>query len=488
MNCESSFRKRNALVVLCACYFLLGAQAQSRNANWLALGTWIAFGSGEATLDPNPPLTNAGAALSDTSGQLKVYVGTNGSQNGLRGPDHTLADNHPDPSLLNGAGELHRTLFVPKPGEPVHAFLVYNQTYFLASVEFNRVGWLEMDLSEDHPAVVSADFTWFANDQARKRSAVPHANGTDYWMIMQSMGINLFNAYRINGNGVDPVPVMSQTGAWPPDGWVFGKMIPNSQGDRFASVTEPANYDWSDTTSAIAEIFQFNQATGEVTFELALPGLRRVNGIEFSPNGRFLYVAEKHTPVGANQPYSRRLYQYDLESSDPVASRLLIHSHSFSTANLTVLNVLALAPDGRIYQAPDLNGTALGIIRRPNELGAACDYVHEDLECQALIYSVPAPVKRYHDDTLAVVNGVSQLEAPHALPVAPNPAHDHIRLMHASVNARAFALRDAAGRAVLVGPLLQGAIDLRGLASGSYVVEVFDAQGARMGVARVIKD
>lgn len=249
MSCKNSFRARIALVILCACFFLIEAQAQSRNENWLALGSWIEFGSGEAALNPNPPVTNAGAALSDTSGQLKVYVGTYGSQNGLRGPDHSLADNHPDPSLLNGAGELHRTLFVPKPGEPEHAFLLYNQTYFLTGGEFNRVGWLEMDLSGDHPAVVGADFTWFANDQTRKRFAVPHANGADYWLLMQSMGINLFNAYRINENGVDPVPVMSQTGAWPPDGWVFGKMIPSSQGNRFASVMEPVNYDWSDTTS-----------------------------------------------------------------------------------------------------------------------------------------------------------------------------------------------------------------------------------------------
>lgn len=488
MNAMRSAGNAAAHAALCGFCLVVSAQAQNRNENWLTLGSWIEFGTGEPLLNQDPPLTNAGAALSDTSGQLKVYVGTNGSQNGLRGPNHAFADNHPDPSILNGAGELPRTLFVPKPGEPEHAFLVYNQTYFLTGVEFNRVGWLELDLSGDQPSVVNADFTWFANDQSRKRFAVPHANGNDYWLVLQPMGINLFQAHAITSAGVDQAPVLSQTGAWMPVGWEYGKMIPSSQGDRFASVMEPLNYNWSDTTSAIAEVFQFNQVTGEVSFELALPGLRRVNGIEFSPSGRFLYVAEKHTPVGANQPYSRRLYQYDLESTDPLASRLLIHSHSFSAANLTVLNVLALAPDGRIYQAPDLNGSALGIIHRPEELGLACDYVHDAFTCQNVIYSLPAPVKRYHDDTLAIANEITKLHSPPALQVSPNPACDHIRIMHAPLTARAFALRDAMGRVALAAPLVQSPIDLSGIASGSYVIEVLDAHGARLGTARVMKE
>ena len=482
------FSMRASLAIFCTSLILFQAQAQHRNENWLALGSWIEFWTGDPALNQDPPLTNAGAALSDASGQLKVYVGTLGSQNGLRGPDHSLADNHPDQTIFNGAGENHRTLFVPRPGQPEHAFLVYNQTYFLTGVEFNRVGWLELDLTDVHPAVVSADFTWFANDMARKRFIVPHPNGTDYWLVLQKMGINLFQAHLITSDGVDPSPVLSQTGAWMPDEWVFGKMIPSSQGTRFASVTEPLSYDWSDTTSALCEVFSFDQTTGEALFEFGLPGLRCVKGVEFSPNGRLLYVAEHSTPLGASQPTTRRLYQYDLESANPIASRLLIHVYSFVNSNLASSNVLALAPDGRIYHAPDLYGTELGIIRRPDELGLACDYVHDGFSCESLIYTVPAPVKRYHDDSLTVAQSVNEGARRGAMQAYPNPAHESLRLHGTPFGAAQAVLRDALGRVVLTQRFVAGAIDINAVASGSYVIEVLDSKGTRLGAARFMKE
>ncbi|MBK8500088.1 MAG: T9SS type A sorting domain-containing protein [Flavobacteriales bacterium] len=462
--------------------------AQQRNANWLNAGVWMEFESGAPVLAPTPPQVGVGASLSDTTGQLRVYVTSATANGGLKGPDHQLADNHPDPSILVSGDWIGRSLFVPKPGQPDHAFFIYNQTYFPGGGEVNRVGWLELDLSADHPVVVNNDFTWFTTDATRKRFAVPHANGSDYWLVLQRMDINLFQAHAISASGVDPIPVLSQTGAWPPESWTFGMMTPNNQGDRFASVTGPGNYDWTDTTSAIAEVFHFDQATGEVSLELALPGLRRVKGVEFSPNGRFLYVAELHTPPGAYEPASRRLYQYDMEATDPIASRLLIHSHSFTSMNLPSINVLALAPDGRIYQAPDLYGTALGIIRRPDELGLACDYVHDSFSCQTVIYSLPSPVKCYHDDSLVVALAIGERTRTTALRAYPNPARENIRIQGPAFGAALANFRDAMGRVVLTSKYANGSFDISSLASGSYVVEVCDARGTRLGAARVMKE
>lgn len=96
-------------------------------------------------------------------------------------------------------------------------------------------------------------------------------------------------------------------------------------------------------------------------------------------------------------------------------------------------------------------------------------------------------MKRYHDDALSGL-GIADNPRPMAISLRPNPTHDRIQLSGLPSSARSFALRDAMGRVVLGGPLVQSIIDLSALASGSYAVEVLDSRGWRLGAARVMKE
>lgn len=96
-------------------------------------------------------------------------------------------------------------------------------------------------------------------------------------------------------------------------------------------------------------------------------------------------------------------------------------------------------------------------------------------------------MKRYHDDTLSVATAIQRPESPLTIQAVPNPAHDRVRLLQTPPDARAFALRDATGRASLTGPIVHGFIDLGSLSTGCYLLDVLDAHGARLGLARVVK-
>ncbi|MBK6343731.1 MAG: T9SS type A sorting domain-containing protein [Flavobacteriales bacterium] len=96
-------------------------------------------------------------------------------------------------------------------------------------------------------------------------------------------------------------------------------------------------------------------------------------------------------------------------------------------------------------------------------------------------------MKRYHDDALSG-QGIIGSTRPIAIGVHPNPSRDRIQFSGLSTSARSFVLRDAMGRMALAAPLVQSPIDLSGIASGSYVIEVLDAHSARLGTARVMKE
>ena len=89
-------------------------------------------------------------------------------------------------------------------------------------------------------------------------------------------------------------------------------------------------------------------------------------GVEFSPNGRFLYAAEEEYYVPCN------LYQYDLNAGSNAAieaSRTIIGvdypDHSFGS--------LQLGPDHKIYVARN-NASVIGVINNPDFLAPSCNY------------------------------------------------------------------------------------------------------------------
>ena len=108
------------------------------------------------------------------------------------------------------------------------------------------------------------------------------------------------------------------------------------------------------------ELFDFDNSTGVVSNPMILNynfGVGNIYGLEFSPDGKVLYVSELLT----------RLVQYDL--TQPTA--LAIENSAFQlSSNFYQAAALQLGKDDKIY----INAGTIDVINCPNKLGTSCGF------------------------------------------------------------------------------------------------------------------
>ncbi len=481
MNCI-----RAGIGILLALLAQEQVHAQLRNANWLTGGIWVSFVSGVPLHLTDVPLTNPEAAISDSTGELKLYM-SYGDTNGIRSPDHALIANQPPSwSFSTSLVSTQASIFIPRPGHPSEAFLCKHYQDATPGSEDRRIGIIRLHQGATgvDPAVLEPGFTWFMYNAMQKRMAVPHANGMDYWFVSQGVGGDSFMAYVVGENGITDPPVESEAGSALPADMTHGKMIPNSTGDRFVSVSEPRTHQIDAPVASIIELFTFDRSSGAVEFVESIPDLLRVKGVEFSPSGRFLYVVDSEW-----EPSLRRsLYQYDLTAPDIPASRVLVHMYEPPWGNiLSSVNVLALSPDGRIYAALESGEFHLGVINAPDAPAPDCSYVHEGFAIPYTWVSLPALIKSYHDDPGITLQASVEPSAV-ILRVQPNPVTDELRLTGIPRTGQLLLVRDALGRVASTKSRPFISLDVHALTQGMYTVEVRGEQGAHLGSVRFIKE
>lgn len=473
-----------AAFVLALCPFTLDAQKRNR---------YMTFERNLLTFDDAPMLpaitnvTDRGfACISDTTGQLKAML--------MNGPQPlpwyvVNGDMVPYPGLPAGfncsLAQAPKVQFVPKPASPDSVYLAFINRFTTAAPHMYRLGILAMKVGapgestgEIHPAI-----HWVADSVAAGFLILPHANGEDYWLLLQPFGGNSYHAYRIAADGIDPVPVVSNAGPERSIYWQFGLWVPSAAADVFAVTRRVSGGGVISLNADTLEmdLYGFDPAQGTVTHSGPLPS-QWVEGMEFSPSGQYLYVIEKEVFFQSGTGCEMTLVQYDLDAPDVAASRTVVHQYLNPSYNsLLRVNYMLLGNDGRIYRAyQEEDATHLGVIMQPDLPAPACDYQEQGLAYpQPVLWGFAPPMKRYNDPP-AIVNGVLDL-ASSDLMVAPQPLTDAGWLTHASFEG---ALRinwlDAAGRMVreeqVQGSAGRAPIDATGLAPGLYVVSVSGGQ------------
>lgn len=214
-----------------------------------------------------------------------------------------------------------------------------------------------MRLHEGSGDVIEKNIRLWAS-AAAKITAVHHKNTTDIWVIAPGLRDNTFHAYLVTASGVNPTPVISQTGIVHLknefDFTGYLKASPN--GRKLAlSVFDPGFF----------ELFNFDHATGTVSHPIFLGEYEAAYGVEFSPDSTKLYG----TVVSW---VDKKIYQFDMDAGDIPGSAQVI-GESSEDARLQGLQV---APDGRVYLVRENTGY-LGVINYPNRLGTASEYVDE---------------------------------------------------------------------------------------------------------------
>lgn len=189
-----------------------------------------------------------------------------------------------------------------------------------------------------------------------KITAVLHNNGVNIWVIVHGWNNDAYHAFLVDPNGIN-APVTTNIGM------VHGFPVGNSRGCMKVSP------DGSMVCAAIAfsntaELFDFNDATGQLSNYRPLAPIEGVYGVEFSPDNSKLYLATVDIDPG-------KLYQYDL--SNPSLAAIQASQTFLARTASQSIGALQIGPDRRIYVAR-FNSDSLGVISDPNALGAACNY------------------------------------------------------------------------------------------------------------------
>lgn len=483
IGARPSFRTALGAGLLCLidCLLPAGVNGQLRNANWINSTYWITFASGAPENLPPPPYFSVKASLSDTAGNLALYFvdGNGGGPSpdcGVRDPEHQLIPGNPAYEGYFAGLTSQSAIFIPKPSDSERAYLVaWNRTPL---GETRRFGLLEVFLGNESnpPQVVSEEYTWFFTGATGKCMVIPHSNGVDYWFVGQLEGTNEYHACLINDTGLSPTPVISTAGAVIPEDFTGGKLIPSVDGTRFVSVSETPGFTEPTVLPSEAELFSFDPGTGFIEHLLTLDVPARIDGVEFSPSGRFLYVMYW---LYSNPVVSHALYQYDLEAADPNAAPLLMDSYVVPGLSGFSTNIIGQAPDGRVYVSHYVQ--SVGVISEPDSLYPQCDYVHDGYLASGVVLWTPSFIKSYHDDPAVGPMGVTPSARAVQASVLPNPLSGTGELRWPSASGPlTLQWMDAQGRLLRNDSGQAGdgrvPIDAGGLAPGQYLLRVLAPQ------------
>lgn len=345
---------------LCCWIFLLAsliAFGQGENNIWyFGNGAGLDFNSGDpvALTDGNLWTLEGCATVSDTGGNLLFY--TNGIS--VWSKDHNVMANGTD---LNGERSSSQSaIIVPKPMDP-NIFYVFTTD---AQGEENGLQYSEVDISmNDGLGEVTVKNTPLTTPTSEKLTAVRHQNNVYIWVLVHAYDSDSILAFLVTPNGVNSTPVASQAGSFITGGpggtqAYQGCLKASPDGRRLAIAHGRLS----------VQLFDFNTTTGRVSNTVTLKeecaiGDCRYYGVEFSPNGQYLYVNS-----GGN---NNGVFQYNVNATDPLSSEIFI-------ANCNLCESMQLGPDNKIYVAKQ-GSYELDVINTPNNEGIDCGYSVDDL-------------------------------------------------------------------------------------------------------------
>ncbi|MEO8149450.1 MAG: T9SS type A sorting domain-containing protein [Bacteroidia bacterium] len=355
--------------------------AQKEGNIWyFGTGAGIDFNTGAAVaLNNGQTATGEGvASVCDAIGNLLFY--TDGIT--VWNNNHLLMTN--GNGLGGGFSSTQSALIIPMPG---NANLYYVFTVGQDIGDF-RYSIVDITLSGGLGSVTVKN-SLVTTSVVEKLCAVRHSNGTDYWIVVHNDNNNEFDSYLFNSAGLSTTAVQSFSGTAPTGTGYIGYLKGSPDGTKLATALwNPQN---------IFELYDFDASTGIVSNGFVLPAHSATSGaygLEFSPNGNFLYCT-LITPA--------EMRQYNVNAGSPAliaASEILIHT---SANNFN--GALQRAPDEKIYLAE--GAEFVGVINNPDAPGLSCNFVdsaitfNSGISCQLGLPNYPSD---YFSNTFSFSN------------------------------------------------------------------------------------
>ncbi len=320
---------------------------------------------------------------------------------------------------------------------------------------------------------------------SNKAAYTRHGNGKYWWAVLPNLQPINYYVHLIDRDSILSTSVQKPDKSYPDSVISFTQKCFSLDGSLYA-----------DCNSSIGtRVFQFDRCTGKMTLYkqhiLKAIGDQRYDlgprGIAISPNNRFLYTCNADT-----------LSQYDMEASDFVTSRVILHKglpYRFTKGwNLNSSDTLgefyrmSHGPDGKIYIVGDQLATDIYVIQQPNEKGMACQPCTKN--CNSTPYfaaGIPifpnyrlGALKGSPCDSIKVSNKDVETER-YGLKLLPNPATDQVQVNltvpeYAPGKKTDIVILNVVGEVVIKYPMPDFAylatVDISSLASGVYAVQL----------------
>lgn len=331
--------------------------------------------------------TNASLAYED--GTLRYFTDGfriyNGKQKVIRNGDsinygRIWKDNSPIyPSAFNH-------YFIPMPGkEKTQAVLInFSVEYYpdfinrYTFIPFFKYSLLQFDSITQEDVVSIKDSIISKGDFVEVHmSFTKHANGRDWWIIIEDYLSNNHRVYLFDTSGIrlysnQKIGVPADSFDW------TGNSLFTPNGEMFIKYLRGYQI----------QIFDFDRCLGILSNPRIVINKQTLFKdacfFSVSPNSRFLYLNSDSV-----------IWQYDLLASDIKSSETIVgewDGYFFENRLTTAFFQSSLAMDGKIYVSCRSSGIYLHVINNPNEKGLNCNFQLRQIELPAFMYgSLPKP-------------------------------------------------------------------------------------------------
>jgi gliding motility-associated-like protein len=302
--------------------------------------------------------------ISDSAGNLLFYSNSQSVWN----KKHQVM---PNGNLYGWGGGVYHyqgPVIMPQPGNDslyymfhVHPLPMENGDY-PTEFHFNIINKNADNGNGD--LIVKEKKLYFGTTEAT--AAVLNANNKDYWIVSHKKNSDSFVVYKLTAAGLDMTPTYYKIGDYVAGGWRDRQLVIKFSPDRKKMVltrnirkSDPNNY----IRDGGFDLFDFDATTGAISNPIIIRDGFVSNistGAEFSPDSKVLYVSTMD-----------HLFQFDVSVHDFTqinVSRIMISSPGNSFGHIL------LASNGKIYVSKFLSNDYLGIIEKPNVLGATCNF------------------------------------------------------------------------------------------------------------------
>lgn len=330
--------------------------------------------------------TKEGASsMSNSKGELLFYTdGINVYDvDGNLMPTFPASTSTTSTSLGGSQFSTQSALIVPKPTCRGCEYLFY--VYTTSEINGNKqLTYSIVDMRENNGKgaitaqnlPVTADPTVLSTERS---AAVENEADTTYWVVTHDFGNNVFRITHLTRSGTPTQTTvsagMSQTSTAQAEGYMKFGPAPDSASANSGTATggssntavrplavvvpgPPTNY---------IELYDFNMDSGDLTYKRTIdlgPAPPKAYGVEFSPDGKKLFVTLLGDPVsGTGAGASSSILQYDLTKTD--STELADSKTEIATSTTQQFGALQMGADGRIYVAIP-GATSLGVIENPN--------------------------------------------------------------------------------------------------------------------------